>query len=68
MFAMPSTYDLNADQCLVLTPFGRQQLCEYGATNLGSNLLNSMTVDLGVTMRLKYGFLLKVYNIPPGFL
>ena len=52
-------YKLGAE---LLTPFGRQQLCmcsfTYVATALDADMRPGATVNLGVSARLKYGFLL----------
>lgn len=59
------TYKLGEE---ILTPFGRHQLCECD-NNLGSHSFMGELVDLGISMRMKYGFLLKVcllYQIVPA--
>ena len=43
----------------VLTPFGRQQLCML-LVRIVDLIADTFLVDLGISMRLKYGFLLEV--------
>ncbi|KAG6854185.1 hypothetical protein C0991_009837 [Blastosporella zonata] len=54
------TYKLGEE---LLTPFGRQQLCKDHPL-LCSSALNSLETldDLGISMRMKYGFLLKNFT------
>jgi len=44
----------------ILTPFGRHQLCEYNNKVGSYSVTEVKLVDLGISMRMKYGFLLKV--------
>lgn len=48
----------------VLTPFGRKQLCECIQCP-HSNDFRVSAVDLGISTRLKYGFLLQVSSLIP---